>query len=196
MILKMECKDCGDQIAPIRWVKNHCSKHFRFRAMRISARSRRVYVPSLDELEDLYDEVGVICPACGITMNWFSNGNRKQVISLQHDRSGDITFLCQSCNARHVHFPGDEYYDRDRSQDNNSDHVRCTQCLIVKPRAQFYKDMSNRDGIRSDCKACLMQRHQTWRENNRDKVALQAKRSRANAKARAANAINMKPARL
>lgn len=47
---------------------------------------------------------------------------------------------------------------------------RCTRCGVEKPVAEFQKQSSSKDGLRSWCKACDAARQATYREANREQV--------------------------
>jgi hypothetical protein len=71
-----------------------------------------------------------------------------------------------------------------------SDHLkRCTKCGEEKPRAEFSRDRSRKDGRYPQCKRCVMRWHQQnaerlaeynrqWREANRDKQRAWGRRYR------------------
>lgn len=35
---------------------------------------------------------------------------------------------------------------------------KCNRCLIEKPKADFFKDASNKDGLNRECRACASRR--------------------------------------
>jgi rRNA maturation endonuclease Nob1 len=83
-------------------------------------------------------------------MNWFASDGRSTVISLQHDRSGDIRLMCHACNTRHAKMPGDLFYEV------GPDKHRCPRCERILPLNAFWKDRSG-DKWRnrwSYCKDC------------------------------------------
>lgn len=47
---------------------------------------------------------------------------------------------------------------------------KCTKCLEDKPRSEFYKDSSCKDGFRSDCKSCTRVRNNQYYLENKDKA--------------------------
>jgi hypothetical protein len=45
---------------------------------------------------------------------------------------------------------------------------QCSECRLVKPRAEFHKDKSSKYGIQHRCKACMNARSQRYAETHRD----------------------------
>jgi hypothetical protein len=81
----------------------------------------------------------------------------------------------------------------------SDDLKRCTKCGEKKPRAQFSRDRSRKDGRYPQCKACVMRwrqenaerlaaYNQRWREANRDKQRAWGRRYRARERARRSEA--------
>jgi hypothetical protein len=69
------------------------------------------------------------------------------------------------------------------------DLKRCTKCAEEKPRAEFSRDRSRKDGRAPHCKACvrrwqqdnaehLADYHRRWQQANRDKKRAQDRRYR------------------
>jgi hypothetical protein len=69
----------------------------------------------------------------------------------------------------------------------SDDLKRCTKCGEEKPRAEFSRDRSRKDGRSPQCKACVRRWHQEnaehlaeynrrWRRANRDKTRAQDRR--------------------
>jgi len=111
--------------------------------MRVLSKRRGVYVPSYEELENMLRLCkGFRCVPCGRTMNWMGRDGQATVITLQHDRSGKVRFLCRSCNTRHATFDGDTFYDIPKAK-----HP-CRSCLVIKNKTEFYKDRSRPLGIK------------------------------------------------
>lgn len=91
--------------------KYFCVKHFRFMEMIIESRKGNNKIPTVNELESMFKcLINFGCMACGQTMRWLRSEDNKKVITLQHDRSGKLRFLCQSCNSKHHYYDGDIYY--------------------------------------------------------------------------------------
>jgi hypothetical protein len=76
---------------------------------------------------------------------------------------------------------------------------RCTKCGKEKPRAEFSRDRSRKDGRYPQCKACVMRWHREnaehlaeynrrWREANRDKQRAWGRRYRERQRARLSDA--------
>jgi hypothetical protein len=106
-------------------------------------------VPSRQELVDLFRKLiadGMKC-WCGKIMVWSGKRGQLNVVSLQHDRSGEIRLLCMECNQRHRAFPGDSFYKAPVG------HKFCPQCLRVLPPEMFYRIRRNGQ-LRSYCREC------------------------------------------
>ena len=147
------CAHCG---APAIFIMNQwvCAKHYRFRSMRYSARHSGKKVPSRDWLEANVPE-GMVCPCCSRVMNWRIHEGRPTVITLQHNRDGTMAMICQSCNSRHQHMPGDSFYSLPEGM------RRCPKCGEIKPRGEFASSMH-------PCVPCHRKVHQVWRSANRE----------------------------
>lgn len=48
---------------------------------------------------------------------------------------------------------------------------RCTKCSAVKARSEFHKDSGKKDGLRSQCKACMRGYAAIWRAENPEYLA-------------------------
>ena len=90
-----------------------CKKHYRFQQMRVSAKHNGKPVPSYEWLEDTWNALQGKCPICQREINWLSSDGTSTVITLQHDRCGNLRLLCLSCNTRHASFCGDSFYSAD-----------------------------------------------------------------------------------
>lgn len=49
--------------------------------------------------------------------------------------------------------------------------VKCKKCLKILNGNDFYEDKRAKNGIQSDCKACVKERARKWRKNNADRKA-------------------------
>lgn len=141
-----------------------CVRHYRLRQMRHKAKYDGKSAPSMSELETMIPD-GMICPFCKKVMNWRRCDGQATVITIQHDRSGLVRMLCQSCNTRHAFFPGDTFYDHDQSK------RRCGCCKLALPLDRF---PSNRTcGLlmskHNYCQTCCTQKHKVWRNKNRNR---------------------------
>lgn len=141
-----------------------CKKHYRFQQMRSKAKQVGKKVPSYDELEKLLNELSDFkCPKCNRGMNWLSKEGTSSVLTLQHDHSGDVRFLCLSCNVRHGGKGTDEFY----SWPNN--HKKCPGCKLILPFDKFATDRSDRfENKYTYCRKCATLRHKVWVSNNRE----------------------------
>jgi hypothetical protein len=57
----------------------------------------------------------------------------------------------------------------------SDDLKRCTKCGEEKPRAEFSRDRSRKDGRYPECKVCVMR----WRQENAERLAEYNRRWRA-----------------
>lgn len=127
-----------------------CVKHYRFHNMRSRAISSRKYAPSYAELEAMVP-ADMNCPVCGLAMRWYAGVVVGALISLQHDRDGKCRMICFSCNARHLHFSGDTYYEFQTPKDKK----RCARCKATLPMKSFVSKRRGGYGeVGSYCKPC------------------------------------------
>ncbi len=110
------CRRC-DEVAHIRpksrWL---CKKHYRFTQMRAKCKTLGKRMPSYEWLELESGRINDKCPSCHRIMNWLKGDGVATVVTLQHDRSGEMRLLCLSCNTRHAYYPDDMFYQRDEAQ--------------------------------------------------------------------------------
>jgi hypothetical protein len=143
-----KCDQPGHRIQGGRWL---CVRHYRIGQMIYQAQARDRYVPTVDELAVIIAEAesaGMICPHCRRKMNWLASDDcYSTVATLQHDRSGRLRLLCQGCNSRHRHFPGDTMYDYP------PDWHYCSKCLAAKPPECFFRNRTTGRAVPT-CKAC------------------------------------------
>ena len=139
-----KCDQPGFRWHGERWL---CIVHFRFDTMRFCAMGKGKVVPTYADLDKLAAEAvanDMKCDHCKAVMLWFGGTeSRGSVVSLQHDRSGRIRFLCMTCNNRHGQCPGDLFYDIPK------EHWYCARCEKILPLTDFYKGRAG-----SCCKAC------------------------------------------
>lgn len=147
-----------------------CDRHYRFRQMRGLAGHRRLAVPTCEQLQELLDRLdGMACPHCKRAMNWIATDGQATVITLQHYRSGELGFLCRSCNTRHVNFAGDSFLD-------TSPHEKhCARCDRMLPLISFHANRSRGRwmGVANACKECMRLYGKEYRERNREKYNAQ-----------------------
>lgn len=55
-------------------------------------------------------------------------------------------------------------------KDNTDTHKRCSICKELKPRSEFHKESSRKDGITGYCKPCKLEKTRKWREQNPEKM--------------------------
>lgn len=171
----MTCSICSLPATHKQGNQKLCAMHYRFGQMRALAKRRGKEVPSRKFLAELVETTKLNCVGCGIKMNWMANDGQKTVVTLQHDRSGRMTFLCRGCNTRHMTFSGDDFYSISKS------HHPCRDCGKVLPKTDFHPDRSRPLGIKSYCKNCSYERYKLWSCSNRERInASQRKRRVAN----------------
>jgi hypothetical protein len=141
------CSTCGS--APFKMNRTSwlCLKHWKLSAMRWRASVRRKSVPTVQQLEALIPD-GMICGSCKRVMTWFKKEDSKSVITLQHNRDGSYALICLSCNSRHQHFPGDDFYKIPM------DCKRCPRCREARPHADFPKSHERWMGLGPYCRKC------------------------------------------
>ena len=105
----------------------------------------------IKELEAMFKTLvdsGMVCPACGRKMNWRKSEGVSTIVTLQHDRAGDLRLICLGCNSRHQHYPGDSFYDLPEGKKH------CPSCGKIKPLAEFYPHPTYFLGVRTACQMC------------------------------------------
>ena len=174
----MKCSRCKCD-ATIKQGNQHlCDMHYRFGQMRNTAKQSGKEVPSHASLHVMVNDQ-MLCPDCGVKMNWRSKNGKSTVASLQHYRSGRMSIVCLSCNTRHASMEGDSYCDMPK------DHKRCPSCLEIKPAVEFSTD-NTRSGTlkrKSICKSCSDEKVNQWKERNRDEYNTYQRAYRAKRKA-------------
>jgi hypothetical protein len=126
--------------------------------MRATAKRHNKYVPTWEELEQMYLITRLDCNDCNRIMNWTSKDGKCSVISLQHYRDGQIGFVCRSCNTRHASMDNDDYRNMPKNK------KRCPQCKDIKMSTQFSKDNGRSGELKrkSWCKSCCNKSHKRW----------------------------------
>jgi hypothetical protein len=134
---------------PKEWARLN-PKRARFYQMRATARQFSKIAPSFDWLESAVPR-GMICPVCDRRMVWRGKGSR--VITLQHDRSGEMRLMCKQCNTRHAKMPGDSFYSLPK------DHKYCPECKTAKTLDSFWRDITRWRGVFTYCIPCGKKRN-------------------------------------
>lgn len=172
------CSVCGSS-ATIKQGNQHlCDKHYRFGQMRTKAKTDGKSVPSRQELSSMAG-VDLVCPDCGVQMNWRARNGQATVASLQHYRDGSMAIVCRSCNTRHAFMDGDSYRLMQK------DHKQCPCCKQIKSVEAFTLDAS-RSGVakrKSKCRQCSDAQTKQWKESNRDQYNEYQRQYRAKRKA-------------
>lgn len=174
----MQCSRCNEEAVIIQGHQHLCEKHYRFSQMKATAKRHKKLVPTHEQLEQMVDKE-MLCPDCGVKMNWRSRDGKSTVASLQHYRSGRLAIVCLSCNTRHASMDGDSYCDMPK------DHKQCPSCLVVKPQTEFSADNGRTGNIKrkSICKKCSNKKVNDWKERNRDEYNEYQRAYRAKRKA-------------
>lgn len=133
-----------------RWRDRDRVCALRFQRMRIQAKRLGKRVPSYEELDRALPS-DMLCPVCAVLMVWRAKIAPKRVITLQHDQSGEIRLICQSCNSRHAAY-GDSFYNLP------PEHKRCCGCKRIKPFGDFPKDRTQGFGLSPFCFECNRQK--------------------------------------
>jgi hypothetical protein len=160
----MKCAKCDLNSVIKQGNQWFCERHYRFGSMRSGAKRANKYVPTYDELEQLFNPK-MICPDCKVKMNWRAKDGQTTVASLQHYRNGKLGIVCRSCNTRHSFMKDDLY------QEMPKDHKLCPKCKLIKPATYFSCD-NGRSGQfkrKSYCKSCSDILTNKWKEKNREK---------------------------
>jgi hypothetical protein len=129
---------------------DYCYKHYRVLvAMRSSKRNKKV-TPSFDYLISIIPH-DMLCNECGREMIWNSElGYHGDVISLQHWPSGEVSWICCSCNTAHGNTKclWSDYTKMDV-------HSKwCPQCKRIKNKRDFAQNKSVPNGLQGTCKSC------------------------------------------
>lgn len=172
------CSICGLPSTIKQGHLNLCDKHYRFGQMRATARRHGKAVPSRKELSEMKGS-NLICPDCGVNMNWRAKDGQATVASLQHYRDGSMEIVCRSCNTRHAYMDGDAYRTMPK------DHKHCPCCNKTKPLTEFTLD-SSRSGPakrKSKCRECADASVKQWKDSNRDRYNEYQRQYRAKRKA-------------
>lgn len=172
------CSVCGATATMKQGNQKLCDKHYRFGQMRSVAKRRNKTIPSRNELDSM-PGADLVCPDCGIHMNWRSKDGQATVASLQHYRDGSMALVCRSCNTRHAFMVEDTYREMPK------DHKHCPCCKQVKPLSEFTLDAS-RAGVakrKSKCRKCADAQVSQWKELNRERYNEYQRQYRAKRKA-------------
>ena len=163
-------KDCTDEGVVKKSTLIYCEKHYRFLRMRDKAKHRGKEVPTFEQCEEMLkpclDDQGNLsgCPCCGKQLQWRAGEDRKtgSTISLQHDLSSHMHFICHSCNTGHgSSHHGDNYLTRPK------DHGYCTACKTEKHISQFTVDRSTTSGRKTKCRGCYYEYNRNRRANKK-----------------------------
>ena len=172
------CSVCGDQSVIKQGNQRLCDKHYRFGQMRTRAKRDGKRVPSRSDLENM-PGVCLVCPDCGVQMNWRAKDGQATVASLQHYRDGSMAIVCRSCNTRHAFMDGDSYRSMPKDQ------KQCPCCGSIKPLTEFTLDASRSGQAKrkSKCRECSDKDVKEWKESNRDRYNEYQRQYRAKRKA-------------
>jgi len=149
MSIKCARRGC-EQSSFIYYARQHyCVRHYRVWQMVGSSNTRygtKISMNLVDQLlNNFIRQHDMCCPTCHVNMVWITQqGQRNQVITIQHWTKDKIGFLCYRCNIRHsqgtLHVPKNKR--------------RCTLCKQVLSTEKFGKDTSRNDGLSYRCQVC------------------------------------------
>lgn len=108
------------------------------------------------------------CKACGEV---------KPLTEYHRDRSkkDGLNHYCKPCTiAKQKVFQG-----RPPRRQDPAGFKTCAGCKTLKLPDDFYASASTFDGLQKACKICTAVRHDTWRRNNLDRIAADARERRA-----------------
>jgi hypothetical protein len=145
------CVRCGEPAMKVRNKTAFCIPHYRMKQMIDDAKIDNKAAPTWEALSQLFDALiasGFRCPICDRPLNWLKKDGISTIVTLQHDRSGELRLLCLGCNVRHQFHPGDSFYDLPAG------HKRCPMCKTVKPFAEFYPHKNQPNNRSSQCRPC------------------------------------------
>lgn len=181
------CSVCGLAATIKQGNQQLCDKHYRFGQMRAKAKATGKAVPSRQDLASM-PGVDLVCPDCGVQMNWRSRNGQATVASLQHYRDGSMALVCRTCNTRHAFMDGDSYRAMPK------DHKLCPTCKCIKPLTEFTLDASRSGPAKrkSKCGQCADQFVKQWKETNRDQYNAYQRQYRAKRKAEG-NPVHRRP---
>ena len=144
-----KCRMCRRKGVIIQGDVLVCDRHYRFRQMRASARFNGKSVPSMEELRSLLPG-NMRCPLCNTKMIWRAiYGEKRRVITLQHDESGRHRLICLSCNSAHGSGPKDLIYKI------KADEKHCRKCGKIKKKTKFGKNKRSINGRTASCRECI-----------------------------------------
>jgi hypothetical protein len=174
----MKCSRCANDATMKQGNQQLCDQHYRFGQMRSSAKRNGKIVPTHEQLEIMIGSE-MLCPDCGVVMNWRSKDGKSTVASLQHYRAGTLAIVCLSCNTRHASMTGDSYCEMEK------DHKQCPSCKSIKLYSAFSADNGRTGAIKrkSICKECSDKKVNQWKERNREQYNEYQRQYRATRKA-------------
>ena len=137
-----------------RGPSNYCPKHYRIQSSRNKALSRKLYAPSLKELEAMIPH-DMKCRICNVTMvHSVRDGSRNDIMSLQHWRDGKVEWICLRCNACHgTTTESDETWTK-LFKDLKETEKFCPLCKQVKDVSFFYRSPNGSKGRTAYCQLC------------------------------------------
>lgn len=157
------CPFCGNPATRlVRGNAGYCDQHARFLQMRHGAAVGGKFAPPIFQLEQMVP-AGMKCPTCTRQMNWYTRDGWSTVAVLQHDRNGSVRIICQGCNVRHGHMPGDSFFELPKG------HKLCRNCEFIKPLNEFNLRQSRCRLCTSAIDAIRIARDpQKWRDDARE----------------------------
>jgi hypothetical protein len=155
-----KCQRCSKPPITDAYGVRLCDKHYRFTQMRVNAKREGKKVPSYLELEQMLPK-RMICQSCRSKMFWRRKDGGSLVVSLQHNRDGTMAIICMRCNIKHVKYPGDLFFSRDK---NCKWCPGCNKEVLLK---LFPADKRGHYGVASRCRECRRDYLRVWNKNAR-----------------------------
>ncbi len=134
-------------------------KFIRLRRMTYESTRRYGVKHSFSLIERIFERtIGseMLCPKCSKKMIYHhTEGNRRDLVTIQHWESGEISFLCLECNSRHGASKNAKILDVPSGQ------KWCQACSTAKNKSEFYKNQHRTTGLTDYCKSCIAEHQKT-----------------------------------
>jgi len=163
----MKCSQCDLQADYVDKKRRLCNMHYRFNQMRQDSKFRYGTKTTVKELEGKLPK-DLVCPKCQVQMVWRRGKNEKRVnnlITIQHWKNGEVSFLCLSCNVRHASMVEEMFIAMP------DDHKLCPHCKTIKHSSEFGVKNSRANLKRNSiCKPCNIEKSKEYKELNKEKI--------------------------
>lgn len=147
-----------DDVATKKWTVTtfYCDKHAAIRAMRNNARQSEKFVPTMQEIVEVWPKDNV-CPRCGCDFVFGKGVQSAASPSLQHfaaspEMDNPIGIVCHRCN-NNLRNLGDSL----EAMDIPLNLRRCTRCNTLKDKGEFgwhTSTVTGKRNISSHCRPC------------------------------------------